>query len=59
MCSQRGLSHTLPLQPLSLFKKILFIYWALLGLSCSLWDLVSWPGFKPRPPALGALSLSH
>ena len=24
-----------------------------------MWDLVSWPGIEPRPPALGAWSLSH
>ena len=29
------------------------------GLSCSMWDLVSWPGIKPGPPALGAQSLNH
>ena len=28
-------------------------------LSCGMWDLVPWPGIKPRPPALGAWSLSH
>ena len=28
-------------------------------LNCSLWDLVPWPGIEPRPPALGAQSLSH
>ena len=28
-------------------------------LSCCLWDLVPWPGIKPRPPALGAWHLSH
>ena len=28
-------------------------------LSCGMWDLVSWPGIKPRPPALGGQSLSH
>ena len=27
--------------------------------SCSTWDLVPWLGIKPRPPALGAWSLSH
>ena len=27
--------------------------------SCGLWDLVSWPGLEPRPPALGVQSLSH
>ena len=24
-----------------------------------MWDLVPWPGIKPRPPAFGAWSLSH
>ena len=24
-----------------------------------MWDLVPWPGIEPRPPALGARSLSH
>ena len=28
-------------------------------LSCGLWDLVRWPVIEPRPPALGAQSLSH
>ena len=28
-------------------------------LSCGMWDLVPWPGIEPRPPALGARSLSH
>ena len=28
-------------------------------LSCGIWDLVPWPGIKPKPPALGARSLSH
>ena len=27
--------------------------------SCSTWDLVHWPWMEPRPPALGAWSLSH
>ena len=27
--------------------------------SCSMQDLVLWPGLEPRPPALGAWSLSH
>ena len=27
--------------------------------SCSMRDLVSWPGMEPRPPALGVWSLSH
>ena len=25
-------------------------------LSCGMWDLVPWPGIKPRPPALGVLA---
>ena len=36
-----------------------FIYLAALGLSCSMWGLVPWPGFKPWLSALGAQSLSH
>ena len=28
-------------------------------LSCGMRDLVPWPGVEPRPPALGAWSLSH
>ena len=28
-------------------------------LHCNLWNLVPWPGVKPRPPALGEWSLSH
>ena len=27
--------------------------------SCSMWDLVPWPGIEPRSPMLGAWSLSH
>ena len=27
--------------------------------SCGLWDLVSWPGIKPRLPTLGAQSRRH
>ena len=28
-------------------------------LSCSVWDLVPWPGIEPGPPALDAWSVSH
>ena len=35
-----------------LFFKI-FIYLAAPDLSCSLWDLVPWPGIELRPPASG------
>ena len=27
--------------------------------SCGIWDLVPWPGIKPRPPVFGVGSLSH
>ena len=27
-------------------------------LNCGMWDLFPWPGIKPRPPVLGAQSLS-
>ena len=38
----------------------LFIYLAVQGLSCGVWDLVPQPGIKPRVPALRELkSLSH
>ena len=47
------------------FYYIFFIYLAALGLCCSTWDLLLWhvgssslTGIKPRPPALGAQSLS-
>ena len=36
----------------------IFIYLPTSGLSCSMWDLVPWPGFEPRAPALAAQSLS-
>ena len=43
----------------SLKKMFLFIYLPMIGLSCSMWDLVLWPGIKREPPALGAWSFSH
>ena len=43
--------------PLSFF--LIFIYLVVLGLSCSIWDLVPWAGIKLRPPVLGVPSLSH
>ena len=59
-------------RPLSLFYSARFIcfwlcvfcffkilYLAMLGLSCSMWGLIPWPGIKPGPPALGVWSLSH
>ena len=48
------------------FFFLIFIYLAVLGLSCSMWTLrcsiwglVPLWGIKPRPPALGVWSLSH
>ena len=38
---------------------ILFIYMAVSGLICSMWDRILRPGIEPRPPGLGAQSLSH
>ena len=47
-------------------KNILFVYLVAPGLSCgmqtlscSIWELVPWPGIKPRPLALGAWRLSY
>ena len=37
----------------------LFFYLAAPGLSCDMQDLVSWPGFEPGPPALGAQTVNH
>ena len=39
-------------------KKNLNIYLAMPGLSCSMWDLVPWPGIEPGSPALGAWVLA-
>ena len=46
---------------LSLFLTLilLFIYLAVPGLSCSMQDLVPWPGFEPRSPASRLWSPSH
>ena len=35
-----------------------FSFLAVLGLSCSMWSLVPWPGIKPGPPALGCRVLA-
>ena len=37
----------------------IFIYLVVLGLICSMLDLVPWPGIKPGHSALGSWSLSH
>ena len=48
------------------FVFLIFIYLAvpvlscgIQTLSCGMWDLLSRPGIKLGPPAMGALSLSH
>ena len=33
--------------------------WGMQILSCTMWDLVPWPGIESGAPALGARSLSH
>ena len=46
--------------PTLMFYNIyLFTHLAAPDLSCSMRDLVPWPGTELRPPALGAWSLSH
>ena len=41
-----------------LLHPYLFIYLAALSLTCGMWDLVTRPGIRPRPPALGVQSPS-
>ena len=48
-----------PGKPICLMELLKFPFSALKIFSCSMWNLVSWPGIEPRPPALGVLSLSH
>ena len=46
------------------YFKILFLFiyffrlYQVLVVAC-MWDLVSWPGIEPGPPALGARTLTH
>ena len=40
-------------------KYLCLFYLAVLGLSCSIWAQVPWPGIEPGPPALGARSSSQ
>ena len=47
------------LHPWVLFFFLISISLTSPGLSCSIWDLVPWPGIEPGPPELGARSLSH
>ena len=41
----------------NIFSKYLIL--VLLSLSCSMWDLVLWPGIKPSPPTLETRNRSH
>ena len=52
-------SVALPCGVFFFFNIYLFIYLAASGLSCDTRDLVTWPGIKPGPPAVGVRSLSH
>ena len=53
-------SLSYPPGPHSLFFNIyLLIYLAAVSLSCGMWDLVLWPGIKPRAPTLRTQSLSQ
>ena len=46
-----------------LFARVLFeyffIYLAMPGLSCGMWELVAWPGIEPEPSAFRAQNLSR
>ena len=42
----------------SSLKKIFLMYLSVLGLSCSMWDLVPWVGIKPGSPELRGQSLT-
>ena len=57
LCQQR--SHIRSHMSLIFFLFLICIYLATSGLRWDIWDLVPWPGIEPRPPALGAWSLSH
>ena len=67
MWTEPHLEHTLDVFPVFFFLIFTsFIYLAVLGVSCHMWDLscgmqdlVPWAGIKLRPPGLGAWNLSH
>ena len=40
-------------------SQIFSLPWSMQTLNCVVWDIVHRPGMEPRPPALGAQSLSH
>ena len=39
--------------------EVFFFFNNIYVFSCSMWDLVPWPGIEPRLPTLGMRSLSH
>ena len=54
------LLHTLSLLYFILFLKNIYLFiWLYWELSCSMWDLVPWPGMEPGSPALKSWSLNH
>ena len=40
-------------------RPFFFFFFFNLAMLCGMWDLISWPGIKPRPPAMEAWSLNH
>ena len=56
--SQEEMTTRLSTESLYLFY-LLCIYLAVLGLSCSMWDLVPWPAIEPKPPAAGLQGSPH
>ena len=54
--SSSRLQHLCPKVHFFFYSFLKNIYLYALGLSCTLWNLVPWPGIKPGPPALGAQS---
>ena len=65
LCSQKGSlsqGHRLAkflFYHLSICLAALSLSWGMWILSCGMWNLVPWPGIKPRVLALGAWTLSH
>ena len=44
---------------MSILKNNIFIYLAVPGLSCGMWDLVPWLEIKPEPLWVQSLRLDH
>ena len=54
-----GHKSTLLFSQIYKYLTVLGVLAAYVIFSCSMWDLVPWPGIEPWPPALGVQSLSH